>query len=84
MESLDGDDLLSYVGETLSNKIAKARVDRYKRTTANPVPETKTVNANPKKNEDISHLKGKAYWKALRQQKSEQGIGLHPGAPGNY
>jgi hypothetical protein len=83
MESLDGDDLLAYVGETLSNKIAKARVERYKRTTANTVPEKKTVNANPQNKVDISKLKGKAYWKALRQQKSEAGIGLHPGAPGN-
>jgi hypothetical protein len=83
MESLDGDALLNYVGETLSNKIAKARVDRYKRTTANPVPDKKTVNANPQNKTDISKLKGKAYWKALRMQKSEQGIGLHPGAPGN-
>jgi hypothetical protein len=84
MESLDGDALLSYIGETLANKIAKARVDRYKRTTANPVPEKKTVSDNPRENKDISKLKGKAYWKALRQQKSEAGIGLHPGAPGNY
>jgi hypothetical protein len=84
MESLDGDALLNYVGETLSNKIAKARVDRYKRTTANTVPDKKTVNANPQNKVDISKLKGKAYWKALRQQKSEQGIGLHPGAPGNF
>jgi hypothetical protein len=83
MESLDGDDLLAYVGETLSNKIAKARVDRYKRTTANPVPEKKTVNTNPQNKVDLSKLKGKAYWKALRMQKSEAGIGLHPGAPGN-
>ena len=82
MESLDGDDLLSYVGETLSNKIAKARVERYKRTTANPVPAQKTVNANPQNKVDLSKLKGKAYWKALRQMKSEAGIGLHPGAPG--
>jgi len=84
MGSLEGDALLNYVGEEMSNKIAKARVDRYKRTTANPVPEQKTVNANPRENKDISKLKGKAYWKALRQQKSEAGIGLHPGAPGNY
>lgn len=84
MESLDGDDLLSYVGETLSNKIAKARVERYKRTTANPVPEKKTVNSTPQDKVDLSKLKGKAYWKALRMQKSEQGIGLHPGAPGNF
>jgi len=84
MGSLEGDALLNYVGEEMSNKIAKARVDRYKRTTANPVPESKTVVANSQKQKDISNLKGKAYWKALRQQKSEQGIGLHPGAPGNY
>lgn len=83
MEQLDGDALLNYVGETLSNKIAKARVDRYKRTTANPVPERKTTNPNPQNKVDLSKLKGKAYWKALRQMKSEQGIGLHPGAPGN-
>jgi hypothetical protein len=83
MEQLDGDALLNYVGETLSNKIAKARVDRYKRTTTNPVPDKKTVNPNPQSKVDISKLKGKAYWKALRQQKSEAGIGLHPGAPGN-
>lgn len=83
MATLDGDDLLAYVGEELSNKIAKARVDRYKRTTANPVPEKKTVNPNPQQKVDLSKLKGKAYWKALRQMKSEAGIGLHPGAPGN-
>ncbi len=83
MATLDGDALLSYVGEELSNKIAKARVERYKRTTANPVPAQKTINANPQNKVDISKLKGKAYWKALRQQKSEAGIGLHPGAPGN-
>jgi hypothetical protein len=83
MEQLDGDDLLAYVGETLSNKIAKARVERYKRTTANPVPEKKTVNPNPQNKVDISKLKGRAYWKAMRQMKSEAGIGLHPGAPGN-
>jgi len=84
METLDGDALLAYVGETLANKIAKARVDRYKRTTANPVPDKKTVNENPQAKVDLSKLKGKAYWKALRQMKSEQGIGLHPGAPGNF
>ena len=84
MGTLDGDALLDYVGEEMSNKIAKARVDRYKRTTANPVPEKKTVNENPQNKVDLSKLKGKAYWKALRQMKSEQGIGLHPGAPGNF
>jgi len=83
MGTLDGDALLDYVGEEMSNKIAKARVDRYKRTTANPVPAQKTVNPNPQNKVDLSKLKGKAYWKALRQMKSEAGIGLHPGAPGN-
>lgn len=81
---LEGDELLAYLGEDLSNKVAKARVDRYKRTTANKPPEGQT-NGNPaRKKDDISHLKGKAYWAALRRQKSEDGIGLHPGAPGNF
>jgi hypothetical protein len=38
MGRLDGDDLLNYLGEDLSNKVAKARVDRYKRTTSNQPP----------------------------------------------
>lgn len=80
MGKLEGDELLDYVGEALSNKIAKARVDRYKRTTAAPAPEAKGA-APVKKADDISHLKGKAYWKALRMQKSEQGIGHMPGQP---
>ncbi len=88
MATLNGDDLLAYVGEELSNKIAKARVERYKRTTANPVPEKKTVNENPQQKVDLDAIlkkKGRtAYWKALREQKSAQGIGLHPGAPGNF
>lgn len=87
MGKLEGDDLLDYLGEALSNKVAKARVDRYKRTTANTPPEKKPAHANTGeldgKKVDLSKLKGKAYWKALRQMKSEQGIGLHPGAPGN-
>lgn len=87
MGKLEGDDLLDYLGEALSNKVAKARVDRYKRTTANqPPPERKPAHNTGEldgKKVDLSKLKGKAYWKALRQMKSEQGIGLHPGAPGN-
>lgn len=87
MGKLEGDELLEYIGETIANKIAKARVDRYKRTTANqPQPERKastTTGELDGKKVDLSKLKGKAYWKALRQMKSEQGIGLHPGAPGN-
>ncbi len=87
MEQLDGDALLNYVGETISNKIAKARVDRYKRTTANPVPDKKTVNASPQNKVDLEKIlktKGRrAYFNAIRAQKSEAGIGLYPGAPGN-
>jgi hypothetical protein len=81
---LEGDELLAYLGEELSNKVAKARVDRYKRTTANKPPENKGEHKPTQKQEDISKLKGKAYWAALRRQKSEAGIGLHPGAPGNF
>jgi hypothetical protein len=84
MGKLEGDELLNYLGETLSNKVAKARVDRYKRTTANAVPDKKPINTNPEPAIDKSKLKGKAYWKALRMEKSAQGIGLHPGAPGNF
>lgn len=88
MGQLDGDALLDYLGDVLSNKVAKARVDRYKRSVANqqPVPEKKPAGHTGEvdgKKVDLSKLKGKAYWKALRQMKSEQGIGLHPGAPGN-
>lgn len=83
MGKLEGDELLDYLGENLSNKVAKARVDRYKRTTSNQPPLAKDGKPAPKA-EDISKLKGKAYWAALRRQKSEAGIGLHPGAPGNF
>lgn len=85
MGKLEGDDLLDYLGEALSNKVAKARVDRYKRTTDNK-PQDKKASTNVEvagQKVDLSKLKGKAYWKALRQMKSEAGIGLHPGAPGN-
>lgn len=86
MGKLEGDDLLDYLGEALSNKVAKARVERYKRTTANQPPAEKKQGHTTEvagQKVDLSKLKGKAYWKALRQMKSEQGIGLHPGAPGN-
>jgi hypothetical protein len=78
MGKLDGDELLDYVGEALSNKIAKARVARYqKQTTAATAKPSNTAPA--KRADDISHLKGKAYWAALRKQKSEMGIGMRPG-----
>jgi hypothetical protein len=83
MGKLEGDELLDYLGENLSNKVAKARVDRYKRTTSNQLPTNPSNKQPTAKQEDISKLKGKAYWAALRRQKSEAGIGLHPGAPGN-
>lgn len=86
MGKLEGDELLDYLGEALSNKVAKARVDRYKRTTENKIIEKKQSSTNVEiegQKVDLSKLKGKAYWKALRQMKSAAGIGLHPGAPGN-
>lgn len=86
MGKLEGDDLLDYLGETLSNRVAKARVDRYKRTTSSAPTEKKSASTNVEiegQKVDLSKLKGKAYWKALRQMKSAAGIGLHPGAPGN-
>jgi hypothetical protein len=83
MGKLEGDDLLNYLGEELSNKVAKARVDRYKRTTAVSQPKPQ-ANSQPKRDEvDLSKLKGKKYWAEMRRRKSEQGIGLYPGAPGN-
>lgn len=87
---LDGEDLLAYVGEELSNKIAKARVARYNRKLANPVPNQPTTNgkttpaSETKRLDDILKKKGpRAYWAEMRRIKSEAGIGLHPGAPGN-
>ncbi len=80
MGTLNGDALLDYIGEDLSNKIAKARVERYKKTQAVTEPAKKPAS-NPTNSDgvDISKLKGKAYWAALRKQKSEAGIGFLPG-----
>ncbi len=78
MGSLEGDALLEYIGEDLSNKIAKARVARYQKGAVTPPP----VSKEPKKGplpEDITKLKGRAYFAALRRMKSEQGIGAFPG-----
>lgn len=84
MGKLEGDELLDYLGETLSNKVAKARVDRYKRTTSNQPPAKSDASKQPKRDEvDLSKLKGKKYWAEMRRRKSEEGIGLYPGAPGN-
>lgn len=83
MEKLDGEELLSYIGETLSNKIAKARVERYKKSQAVTEPAKKpAANPNPSNQPDLSKLKGKAYWAALRKIKSEQGIDMYPGRQG--
>lgn len=80
MGKLDGEELLNYVGEDLSNKIAKARVARYNKSQAVTTPAQKpATNPQTNKGEDISKLKGKAYWAALRRQKSEAGIGFLPG-----
>lgn len=83
IDKLDGEELLDYIGETGSNKIAKARVDRYKRTTANPVPEKKTTTGGTTSQNEKDHLdkilktKGpRAYWAEMRRIKSEQGIGM--------
>ena len=80
MGRLSGEALLDYIGEELSNKIAKARVDRYKKSQAVTEP-VKKVATNPNSNNgvDLSKLKGKAYWAALRKTKSEEGIGFYPG-----
>jgi hypothetical protein len=81
---LEGDELLAYLGEELSNKVAKARVDRYKRTTAAQQKPQQTSQSKPQQKQvDMSKLKGKAYWAEMRRRKSEEGIGLYPGAPGN-
>lgn len=80
MGKLDGDELLDYIGEALSNKIAKARVDRYKKSQVVTKPAEKpATNTNMVDGVDLSKLKGKAYWAALRKMKSEAGIGFLPG-----
>lgn len=80
MGKLDGEELLSYIGEDLSNKIAKARVERYKKSQVVTEPAKKpATNPNPANSVDLSKLKGKAYWAALRKMKSEAGIGFLPG-----
>lgn len=80
MGRLEGEELLNYVGEELSNKIAKARVARYNKSQAITQPAQKpSTNPTTTKGEDISKLTGKAYWAALRRQKSEAGIGFLPG-----
>ncbi len=80
MGRLDGEDLLNYLGEELSNKVAKARVERYKKSQAVTTPVQKlATNPTTAKGEDISKLKGKAYWAAVRRMKSEAGVGFYPG-----
>lgn len=80
MGKLEGEELLNYLGEELSNRVAKARVERYKKSQAVTQPVQKAAtNPNPSNQPDLSKLKGKAYWAALRKMKSEQGIGFLPG-----
>ena len=79
MGKLDGNELLDYLGETLSNKVAKARVARYQKSQAITEPTKKPATSITAKGEDISKLRGKAYWAALRKMKSEQGVGMFPG-----
>lgn len=80
MGKLDGEELLNYVGEELSNKIAKARVARYNKSQAVTTPAQKpSTSPSAGKKEDLSKLQGAAYFRALRKQKSAQGIGMYPG-----
>lgn len=83
MGKLEGEELLNYIGEELSNKIAKARVDRYKKSQNVTEPVKKpTTNPTTSDGVDLSKLKGKAYWAALRKMKSEAGIDMFPGRQG--
>jgi len=77
--SLEGEALLNYIGEDVSNKVAAARVARYKKG-ATPAPIEPKVEKKGNLPDSITKLKGKAYWAALRRQKSEAGIEAFPGA----
>jgi hypothetical protein len=76
--SLEGDALLDYLGEEVTNKIAAARVARYKKGTSNvtSTPEKKASKPLP---DALKGLKGRAYFRALSKIKTEQGIGAFPG-----
>ncbi len=77
MGSLDGEALLEYIGEELSNKISAARVARYKKGQTQPPAPKK---AEPKPLPDT--LKGKtgnAYFRELKRIKTAQGISTFPG-----
>ena len=80
MGQLEGEALLNYIGDDLSNKVAAARVARYKKGQVAPAApvQKQEKSANPQM-KDILKLKGKAYMAALRRMKSEQGIGAFPG-----
>lgn len=78
MGKLEGEDLLNYIGEDIANKVAAARVARYKKGQAGPVVQAPRTTPNEKR-VDMTKLKGKAYWNELRRQKSEAGIGTFPG-----
>lgn len=76
---LDGDDLLAYLGDDLAEKISKARVAKYKLgAPAATVPQQKKeADYKGPLPKEITKLKGKAYFAALRKWKSEQGIGAY-------
>jgi len=74
MSKLEGDELLNYIGEELSNKISKARVARYNKNLNVPKPAVKKDEPKGNLPEDITKLKGKAYWSALRRIKSNEGV----------
>jgi hypothetical protein len=77
--SLEGDALLDYLGEEISNKVAAARVARYKKGSVSQPVVKKAEEKKGSLSQDITKLKGKAYWAALRKLKSESGIGAFPG-----
>lgn len=70
--SLEGDALLDYLGEDVSNRVAMARVSRYKKGSQAPVIKKEDLKGSLPK--EVTKLKGKAYWAELRRMKSEQGI----------
>ncbi len=77
MGSLEGDALLEYLGEDLSNKVAAARVARYKKGAVVETPKNKV--SEPTTPNRLKGLKGRAYFRELTKMKSEQGIGAFPG-----
>lgn len=83
MGKLDGDELLNYLGEELSNKVAKARVDRYKKSQTVTQPAKAEAPKRTSREESLEKIlktKGRnAYFAEIRRLKSEDGIDMFPG-----